>query len=661
MGNRIGWYFPPTGGGKVDRFNDSGIAHFDGNPLVSLARETIQNSLDANDGEGPVEVAFEIEEIERSDSLGREELAAAVKACLDELGDDEAKARAMLNHATELLECDRLPYLRVSDRNTTGLRNGHWKALVKWQGASVKEKRSAGGSHGIGKFAPFAVSPLRTVYYWTRFEDGNASREWFQGKAVLMSHADSGAGGVETQGTGFYGIVDGCRELSGRRVPERIRRIERGRGNGTSLWIAGFPADRDTDDWQEKIANSIVTNFFYAIEHEMLSVVIEPNREMGDLGLLRIDKSTLAEWFDYLEPDISDGQPRAEEEDAVAEARLFWEVTGSSKPSAETEDRDLGLCRLWVRVSDGADGLPSKVGFVRGTGMLITTQQPGLIRFRGLKEFIAVCVFDSEKGNELLRMMENPRHDRFEHDRLPEHEQGRGRRALGRIVSWIRGEISKLAAPPAAGQVTDLGELAQYLPDLEPDDDFDPPEPKGDEGGERVFSGPAVIRLKPRRPTAVRALPEETDESPESEGGDGDDPGSDGGGGDGTNEGDGGSGTGPDEGAGKGGQGDRGGSSGLETIQITDVRLVPVAGQENRYRVSFVGAFGGEVRLEIVEAGDSTAIGRDDVQAFGLNGEPLDLDRVQLTEGKRTAIEITGSRPIGGRAWRVRAVRQERQ
>lgn len=187
MARQIGWHFPPTGGGRVDRFNDPGIAHFDGNPLVSLARETIQNSLDARAGSNAVMVSFEIEKIARRDALGRDELVAAVQACLDEIAgdDDDDKARVALDHALQLLQRDSLPYLRVSDRNTTGLRHGHWKALVKWQGASVKETRSAGGSHGIGKYAPFAVSPLRTVFYWTRFEQDNESRELFQGKGGI--------------------------------------------------------------------------------------------------------------------------------------------------------------------------------------------------------------------------------------------------------------------------------------------------------------------------------------------------------------------------------------------------------------------------------------------------------------------------------------------
>ena len=45
----FGWRFPPTNGGRVDGFNDPGIAHFSGSPYSSLARETIQNSLDARD------------------------------------------------------------------------------------------------------------------------------------------------------------------------------------------------------------------------------------------------------------------------------------------------------------------------------------------------------------------------------------------------------------------------------------------------------------------------------------------------------------------------------------------------------------------------------------------------------------------------------------
>ena len=94
----------------------------------------------------------------------------------------------------------------------------------------------------------------------------------------------------------------------------------------------------------------------------------------------------------------------------LREAQTFWQIVKEDNPSAETQDLDLGHCRLWIRT---AEGLPSKVALVRRTGMLVTTEQSGLIRFPRFRDFAAVCVFEDPAGNELLRGMENPQHDKF--------------------------------------------------------------------------------------------------------------------------------------------------------------------------------------------------------------------------------------------------------
>ena len=73
--------------------------------------------------------------------------------------------------------------------------------------------------------------------------------------------------------------------------------------------------------------------------------------------------------------------------------------------------------------------------------MLITAKQDKLLRFPGLQDFAAVLRFESEQGNELLRDMENPAHDQFEPERLDEGRRRRGRRALNRVVSWVRREL----------------------------------------------------------------------------------------------------------------------------------------------------------------------------------------------------------------------------
>ena len=133
----IGWRFPPTNGGRIDGFKDPGIGYFTGQPLSSLARETIQNSLDARrSAQQPVHVSFELVSL-KPDDFGRDELAEAIEACRQETTND-ATARAELEIIADMCAKPEIPCLRVSDRNTTGLQGEHWRALVKMQGVSHK-------------------------------------------------------------------------------------------------------------------------------------------------------------------------------------------------------------------------------------------------------------------------------------------------------------------------------------------------------------------------------------------------------------------------------------------------------------------------------------------------------------------------------------------
>ena len=129
--------FPPTNGGRIDGFNDPGIAHFTGAPLASLAREIIQNSLDASLApDEPVHVSFEMIYLDPG-NFGQDDLAIAIDASRQMAGDDPLASGA-LTAAAESIRLNVIPCLRVSDRNTTGLRGDQWRALVKMQGVSQK-------------------------------------------------------------------------------------------------------------------------------------------------------------------------------------------------------------------------------------------------------------------------------------------------------------------------------------------------------------------------------------------------------------------------------------------------------------------------------------------------------------------------------------------
>lgn len=650
MNREIGWMFPPTNGGASDGFNDSGIAHFKGSPMSSLARETIQNSLDARkEPTEPVHVSFELVLLTAND-FGADELRRAIDQCLESPYCNSA-AEIELKDARGVLDTDSVQCLRVSDRNTTGLLDNEWRALVKTRGLSFKQE-GAGGSHGIGKAAPFAVTPLRTVLYYTHYRDSGRSFEKFQGKAVLMSHIHDGR---ETQGTGFFGIKDGCREVTGKPIPTKFRLPSSHGGpvEGTSLHILGFRAHQR---WRQRIAASVISNYFYAISSGSLDVIVEPDATLEARNLVQIDKASLQQWFEYFELDKTDGGDDAVEEggNALSRARCFWELCNSELKPIDKQDKDLGHCRLWIKV---ADGMPSRVGFVRNTGMLITTQQRNLIRFPGFRDFAALCVFEDPRGNELLRMMENPQHDQFEPSRLPESKRTRGRRALKRITDWIRDEVRKCAGPPAVGGRTVLSELAAYLPDPKPDESFDAGGDGGNKGGEPGFGERVTVRLKPVRRTAPPSLPE-SDTGDEVEG-DGPDTGSVGGGAIGENTGGGGYG-GSGEGESQGGSGSRGGTQTKNQIAVSAVRLLPIPGARNCYRLSFRADGRGVVRLDLHEAGDSSTIPRSDISMVTAPGAPgRPLDTVLLADRGRTEVMITADGPVGDRAWRLSAVAVE--
>ena len=648
MSARIGWKFPPTGGGQTDGWNHPGIGHFRGSQYESLARETIQNSMDAVlDSTQPVYVVFELIDLTSGD-FGDPQFSETTSACLDSIQDDDDPARPALQIAEHVVKRGKVPCLRISDRNTTGLQGRHWKTLVKAQGHSYKmDPSGAGGSHGIGKYAPFAVSDLRTVFYWSCFEHDQKLQEKFQGKSILISHQKDGE---ETQGTGFYGVTQDCSEIVVD-VPERFRLLSQGEPvRGTSLTIAGFRESAGV--WRQKIADSILASFFYAIDNDKLSVILEPDEDQQNAEI-EINKQTLNRWFQNRLSDQEGNNGREGDDlegNPVWKAYKYWETSRFGQ-LVETQDPDLGHCRLWIRVDDD-ETLPRGVALVRRTGMLITDRQRKLERFPSHRSFAALCVFEDPLGNDLLRRMETEKHDQFEPDRLPVADRKRGHRALQRIVTWIRTEIRKAAVPCKEGRQTVLDDLAAYLPLFDDQEDvFDSGAGEDHQADKEQGLGERVtVKLKPVRRSVQPSLSTETPEGDES--GDGWDTGNEGGGGTcgpGGGGGDGGAG----EGDGAGGTGGGGGGTRQYSIPVSRVRILPIRERENCYRVSFAIDFDGIVRLTLEEAGDFTATPRSDVKA--MDGASS-LERVSVARTRRNVIEITADQPVTDRAWRLSAV-----
>ena len=152
--------FEPSTSGQLEGINDAGIETFAGDHLGSLAREQGQNSMDARaPGAKFVDIGYELISVPKADLPGAREL----KATLGKIKEfwsgerEDKKAHKIVDRALRILDEKEIPVLRISDRNTTGLRGsdkdmvGDWFSLTKSTGVSLK---------GEGKLGSFGPSPV---------------------------------------------------------------------------------------------------------------------------------------------------------------------------------------------------------------------------------------------------------------------------------------------------------------------------------------------------------------------------------------------------------------------------------------------------------------------------------------------------------------------
>lgn len=117
---------------------------FEGDYNYFLAREVLQNALDAKDksSEEPVKVVFSLEEFSHSMFPGYEDFLTIFKKAKDFWPSENDKTHRFLDSAIKCLGQERIPVLKISDYNTEGLngadgdRNGPWYKLVKSVGST---------------------------------------------------------------------------------------------------------------------------------------------------------------------------------------------------------------------------------------------------------------------------------------------------------------------------------------------------------------------------------------------------------------------------------------------------------------------------------------------------------------------------------------------
>lgn len=413
------WSFPSNNNGQIYGIADGGVETFIGTPYKSLAREICQNSLDANLHNGkPTRIEFKRFEIEPKQIPGFPGLQDAFQRSLDFWSLQKSdRTKAFFREAIRLGKQEKISCLRISDFNTTGLTgsndeenyNSPWSNLTKSSGASDKSGTN-GGSFGIGKFAPFACSAFRTVFYSTADKEGVCS---YQGVARLTSFKDKSK--EITQGTGYYGNKKNTPVHTQISLDPNFKRDSK--ISGTDIFVLGFKEDAD---WQRQIIASILDGFLYAIYIGNMIV---------DVDGIEISKKTLPDLMVKYKKDFK------EHADEYYQA-LVDEKLARRFEKEITDDPELkGKLTLKLMIMPE---FHRRAAMVRQTGMKIKDKG----NISGLIPFAGVLYIEGEELNTYLRSLENPQHLEWEIGRAA--NKAKASRLLNDLTKFIKESLKEL-------------------------------------------------------------------------------------------------------------------------------------------------------------------------------------------------------------------------
>ena len=459
------WYFGNEGGidiGPSDPIHET----FKGNPYYSIVRESIQNSLDAvNNEQEPVLVAFTTFEISRIDFPNLFEIESHIVQCKKYYHDNDNADRLFnemlyyLNDDIEGKKRAKLTCMKVADYNTVGMKYDYsdtrspFYAFLRAAGVTVKSNQGAGGSFGFGKGAYFALSPLKTLFVSSMDTTGKV---YFEGATRLTTHKNESD--EKLTAYGFYDSGNGEPVQENDFIPEILRRTQ----IGTDVNIIGL-----WDELHRKtiMVKSVLNNFWLAIYHNKLNVQID------NIFITR----------ENLEQIINEYFPEENESGTPAEIELwnpksyFKAVKYANSTSQfkvfESELETLGKTKFYVYLEKG---LPNRTAYFRKPKMVVFKRTSHKI-----KGYSAVLICENDKGNGMLRLMENPAHNEWRKENYP-FDSGNiatiARKAEIEISKFVNDSLESLSKIKNGKKLAFLG-LEEYLsiPEdlLEKDDDFD--------------------------------------------------------------------------------------------------------------------------------------------------------------------------------------------
>lgn len=448
MNEQIKWRFPRGNYSKKRGISSSEFETFKKDPFKSLAREILQNSIDAIDSdEEPVRVEFNEFEVNREDVPGIYDFEKELKNCLSSWKGD-SNCEVVYQNMLDEIRKDRIRCLRISDFNTTGLKgierssieNNQFLALTKGTGISKKKPGISGGSKGVGKYAAYGTSRFSLIFYSTKTIEGHKGSI---GVAELVSSEIQDDSTVKdwTQGIGFYSINDynepNTQMLD---LDPSFKRTE----CGTDIFIIGF---KSAENWEKDVINRLLDSFLVSIYREKLEIKIND---------VEINKSNLKDVV------FSDLVATKEKANIISQYRLISNENNDVKRfDIETDYGTLDLYVLPLSKSE-EDIATNKCVMVRYPFMKIKT-----LPLSSNIRVSALCIIKNDELGKILLSIENPQHIDWEYKRIEDSSQ---RKEIKNTMDDVHQQIQDYAIQCIqSGEVKELDPsgAGDYIPGVD--------------------------------------------------------------------------------------------------------------------------------------------------------------------------------------------------
>lgn len=443
---------------------------------ASIVRESLQNSIDAAVSY-PVIVKYTKKEldIEQYPSLfGLQECSDHKSLCdhfdgfvqsfnendEENLSEYAIKAQYVRDLKTSSSTPRTIPYLRISDYNTSGMEyipeqnKGTFASFVRSAGRNDKKSKGSAGSCGVGKGAYIQMSQFNTLIVSSRSD----TQTLFEGYLLGVSHY------VDETGYHPYAFYDNNNRkpvCDIENIPTEFIREE----VGTDINIIGID-DEDWEKQEESMILAVLRHFWLAIHEEQLII---------EIGNLVIDKSHLKDLLYKYFLDQPDG----------AQTRTYNPIPYYNIVLSEPSDKIIHI-KATLDLIGSVEFYLNKAK--TGNGRILYMRESRMLIFSKLEQLYnqinGVFVCTGKSGNEILKRAENESHTEWK--ARPGDEEAK--KAIDIINDFIK-ECLKNEIGSVTKQTVDIKSLAGRLPiSIDPvfDEEYDEDMDINENGGQVV-------------------------------------------------------------------------------------------------------------------------------------------------------------------------------